>query len=149
MTDLGATAREIIDASLYMVLGTADETGSPWACPVYFAHRDYRRFFWVSYPDAQHSQNIETRHEISLVMFDSSAAINTGQGVYMSALAQRTAASETAAALEIYSHRSAGHGGRPWSVDELAAPGGLRLYHATAISHYVLDERDHRVPISP
>jgi hypothetical protein len=147
--DLGAIAREIIDASLYMVLGTADATGSPWACPVYFAHTDYRRFLWVSYPDAQHSQNIETRREISLVIFDSGASINTGQAVYMSALAEPPAGTDTAADVELISRRAVAHGGRSWSVDELDAPGDLRLYHATAVSHYVLDERDHRVPVHP
>jgi hypothetical protein len=29
-----ATAKEIIDASLYKVLGTADERGRPWVSPV-------------------------------------------------------------------------------------------------------------------
>jgi hypothetical protein len=67
----------------------------------------------------------------------------------MAALAERTAASETAVALDVYSRRAVGHGGRAWTVDELAAPGGLRLYHATAVSHYVLDERDHRVRVRP
>jgi hypothetical protein len=33
--DLGAIARGIIDSNRYMVLGTADETGRPWASPVY------------------------------------------------------------------------------------------------------------------
>ncbi|HEY3727440.1 MAG TPA: pyridoxamine 5'-phosphate oxidase family protein [Solirubrobacteraceae bacterium] len=149
MTDLGALAREIIDASLYMVLGTADETGTPWACPVYFAHADYRRFFWVSNPDAQHSQNIETRREISLVIFDSGAAINTGQAVYMSAQAGRPAGTDTAADVEIFSRRAVAHGGRSWSAEEFSAPGWLRLYHARAMNHYVLDERDHRVPVHP
>src|SRR5262245_4819886 len=38
-------ARKIVDASLYMVIATADLSGQPWASPVYFAHRDYRDFF--------------------------------------------------------------------------------------------------------
>jgi hypothetical protein len=33
----GLTARAVIDASLYMVLATADGTGRPWSSPVYFA----------------------------------------------------------------------------------------------------------------
>ena len=48
--DLGAMAREIIDANLYMTLATADSEGRPWASPVYpaekmrppAAHRLYR-----------------------------------------------------------------------------------------------------------
>ena len=37
-------ARHIIDANQYMVLGTADVAGDPWASPVWFAHDDYREF---------------------------------------------------------------------------------------------------------
>ena len=33
--DLGAMAREIIDANLFMTLATADSDGRPWASPVY------------------------------------------------------------------------------------------------------------------
>ena len=56
--DLSQTAREIIERSLYMVLGTADEAGSPWVSPVYFAVSDYTDFYWVSLPDARHSRNL-------------------------------------------------------------------------------------------
>ena len=90
MTDLAATAREIIDGSLYMVLGTADEAGSPWVSPVYFAVSDYTDFYWVSLPDAQHSRNLAARPEVSIVVFDSGVPIGTGQGVYMAARARST-----------------------------------------------------------
>jgi hypothetical protein len=56
--DLEANARAIIDANLYMVLGTADEAGRPWVSPVYFAPASYREFLWVSQPQATHSRNI-------------------------------------------------------------------------------------------
>lgn len=36
--DLDAVAREIIDANLYMTLGTADETGRPWVSPTATEH---------------------------------------------------------------------------------------------------------------
>ena len=32
------TARDIIEASRYLVLATADAAGRPWSSPVYFAH---------------------------------------------------------------------------------------------------------------
>jgi hypothetical protein len=35
--DLGAIARDIVDASAYMTLATADEAGQPWASPVWYA----------------------------------------------------------------------------------------------------------------
>lgn len=35
--DLGAIARAIVDSNAYMTLATADETGRPWASPVWYA----------------------------------------------------------------------------------------------------------------
>jgi uncharacterized protein YhbP (UPF0306 family) len=147
--DLVDIAKEIIDASLYLVLGTSDREGRPWASPVYFAHSDHREFFWVSHPEATHSRNIEARRDVSAVIFDSSAPINTGQGVYISAVAEQLAPEHSATGLEVYSRRAIAHGGRAWTTDDIQAPGGLRFYRARATAHYVLDEHDHRVAVSP
>ncbi len=49
MTDdpgLVAMARQVIDTNRYLVLATADKHGIPWASPVWYAHADYREFFW-------------------------------------------------------------------------------------------------------
>ena len=146
--DLGAIARAIIDANLYMVLGTADEAGRPWVSPVYYAPAAYREFFWVSSPDATHSRNLEARHEVSIVVFDSGVPISTGQAVYMSATAGELVGDERAEALEIYSRRTLAHGGREWTLEDVQSPARLRLYRATAVDHYVLDEHDRRVPVT-
>ncbi len=49
--DLGAIAREIVDSSRYMTLGTADENGNPWVSPVYYASQGYTEFYWISSPE--------------------------------------------------------------------------------------------------
>ena len=54
-------ARTIIDANLYMTLGTADEAGRPWVSPVYYAFAGYEEFFWVSSPEATHSRHLPGR----------------------------------------------------------------------------------------
>ena len=56
---MSAGARTIIDANLYMTLGTADETGRPWASPVYFARadRDRRRRVHVGHRRATASEH--------------------------------------------------------------------------------------------
>ena len=146
--DLGAIARAIIDANLYMVLGTADEAGRPWVSPVYYAPAAYREFFWVSSPDATHSRNLEARPDVSIVVFDSAVPISTGQAVYMSATAGELVGDERAEALEIYSRRTLAHGGREWTLEDVQSPARLRLYRATAVDHYVLDEHDRRVPVT-
>jgi uncharacterized protein YhbP (UPF0306 family) len=142
-----ARAKQIIDASLYMVLATADPSGQPWASPVYFAHRDYRDFFWISQPDAAHSVNLRDRREVGIVIFDSTQPINTGDGVYIAGVARELPAHETAEGRELYSRRSTGHGGEALSEEDVHPPARHRLFQATAEAAYVLDEHDHRVEV--
>ena len=147
--DLEANAKAIIDANLYMVLGTADEAGRPWVSPVYFAPASYREFLWVSQPQATHSRNIALREEISIVIFDSQVPINTGQAVYMGATArQLTGTDAEPRALDVYSRRAVAHGGGAVTLEEVRSPAGLRLYRATAADQYILDEYDERMPVS-
>ena len=140
--------RAIIDDNLYLVLGTADESGQPWATPVYFAHSEYREFFWVSRPTARHSRNIERRPEVGIVVFDSRVPINSGKAVYMEATAEQVVREARSAVLEVYSQRAASHGGTALTAEEVTGDAVLRLYRATASAHYVLDEHDQRVPIA-
>jgi nitroimidazol reductase NimA-like FMN-containing flavoprotein (pyridoxamine 5'-phosphate oxidase superfamily) len=146
--DSVAHGRAIIDANLYMVLGTADADGRPWATPVYFAPVDYREFLWVSRPGATHSRNIEARSEISIVIFDSTVPINTGRAVYVSATAAEVGEADRAAALEAYSQRAVAHGGEAFAPEDVQAPAHLRLYRAVAGDQYILSETDERIPVS-
>jgi nitroimidazol reductase NimA-like FMN-containing flavoprotein (pyridoxamine 5'-phosphate oxidase superfamily) len=153
MTDLAATAREIIDGSMYMVLGTADESGRPWVSPVYFAAQEYSDFYWVSLPDAQHSRNLSARPEVSIVVFDSGVPIGTGQGVYMSGRAEELADEELERGIEVFARRSGEHGGRPWSVGDVRPPAPHRLYRASVDQHWMLDKEarpgDRRTLVTP
>lgn len=143
-------ARAVIDANQYLVLGTADAAGRPWATPVYFAHQDYRDYFWVSAPDRTHSQNLLARPAVAVVIFDSQARINTGQGVYMAATAEQVDDADVARGLEVFSARSLAHGGRAFSMSEVTGRADLRLYHARAEQHWVLAKDggpDRRIPV--
>jgi hypothetical protein len=141
-------ARAIIDASLYMVLATADRSGRPWASPVYFAPRGYRELLWVSDPGARHSLNFEERTEVGIVIFDSSVPISTGQGVYVSANAEELTGPEREDALTVFSRRTLAYGGREFALADIEAPEERRLYHALAVEQFVLDEHDERIPVS-
>jgi Pyridoxamine 5'-phosphate oxidase len=147
--DPGAVARAIIDANLYMVLGTADEGGRPWASPVYYAPEAYREFFWVSSPNARHSRNIAARADVGIVVFDSQAPIGTGQAVYMKAVAEELTAPESGRGIDVFSRRSVEHGGSEWTLEDVRPPARLRLYRAIASEHFVLGAHDERVPVSP
>jgi Pyridoxamine 5'-phosphate oxidase len=144
------TARDIIEASRYLVLATADATGRPWSSPVYFAHIGFTEFYWVSSPEVTHSRNIAARPEVGIAVFDSHAEIGTGQGVYMSAAATLVEDGETGRGIEVFSRRSVAHGGREWTSGDVRPGTGIRLYRATADSLWVLakdGQPDHRVPV--
>jgi len=145
-----AAAREIIDANLYMVLGTADADGTPWATPVYFAPHEYRDFYWVSRPEARHSRNISARDgkAIAIVVFDSSVPIGTGRGVYMSAVAREVPENDGAAGIAVFSRRSLADGDGEWTLKDVRPPAEFRLYRATATEHYILGARDERIPVT-
>jgi hypothetical protein len=146
--DLRAAGRAIVDANLYMALGTADEAGRPWVSPVYFAPFGYRDLLWVSRPERRHSRNIAVRDGVSIAIFDSSVPIGTGQAVYMTATAREVADGELEECIDVFSCRSLEHGGGAFEVADALAPAPLRLYRATAIEQWVLDGGDNRVPVT-
>lgn len=152
--DLGALARTIIDSNMYMVLGTADESGQPWVTPVYFACMEYKEFYWISSPEVRHSRNIAVRSQISIVIFDSQVAVGTGQAVYMSAVAEELNSVDFDRGLDIYNGRfsnPAEHGVRVIKSEDVRALALYRLYRATASEHWVLDPAgrpDHRTPVT-
>jgi hypothetical protein len=149
--EFGALARAIIDSNMYMVIGTADETGQPWVSPVYYASAGYTEFYWVSAPRVRHSQNIATRPQISIVIFDSQAPVGAGQGVYMSAIAEQLTGIDLDRGIEIFSRSSIAHGAPEWKREDVQGSSLYRLYRAIASEHWVRDplgRPDHRTPVT-
>jgi hypothetical protein len=155
--DLSNIAINIIDSVLYMVLGTADESGHPWASPVYFASEKYREFYWISSPEVRHSRNILLRPQISIVIFDSRVRAGMGQAVYMSAVAEELSGVEFDRGLQIYNGRFQNPAEREErgvgmiTAEDVQAPALYRLYRAIAQEHWVLDPAghpDHRTPVT-
>ena len=152
MEDERATqARAIIDRTLYMVLGTADADGRPWASPVYFATDDHGVFYWVSSHEARHSANIAVRPEIGIVIFDSSVPIGTGQGVYVEARAEQLIGPDVDRGLDVFSKRTIAHGRPAWTREDVEGETLIRMYRAIAGSYSMLakdGQPDHRVPVA-
>lgn len=146
-------ARAVLDANSYAVLATATADGTPWASPVWFAHAAYRELFWVSAPDSRHSRNIVARPRIAMVVFDSTAAPNTGQAVYMSATAGRvTDPAGLERGLAVFSARSLREMDTEWGADRVTGAARLRLYRAEVDEHSILDPDaaiDVRITVSP
>jgi Pyridoxamine 5'-phosphate oxidase len=153
MSALEAIGRDIVDAGMYMVLGTSDARGRPWVSPVWYAPAAYRELFWVSSPEVEHSRNIAARGEVSIVVFDSRQAIGTGQAVYMAGVAKQLTGAERERGIEVFSRRSQRQGARPWTLNDVQEPDGLRLYRATVTDQWMLDKSgagpryDHRTAV--
>jgi hypothetical protein len=141
--DLGAVARAIIDDNLYMTLATVDHAGAPWASPVFYAAGRYTEFYWISAPEAMHSQNLAQRPDVSIVIFDSRVPAGTGQAVYMSATAEQLTGVDIERGLEIYPGDPE-RGGRPVAPEQVRAPAASRLYRATVSLHSILCPSDAR-----
>ena len=147
---LAVMAAQIIDANRYLVLATADQHGVPWVSPLWYAHAGYREFFWVSDPEAKHSQNIEIRPRVSIVIFDSSARPGAASAVYISGSAGKVTRPDLERSIEIYSHRSLGQGLPAWPPSSVQAPARHRLYRVVAAEQSVLQPGgvDVRIPVA-
>jgi len=146
IADPWALLEQTVDANSYMTLATADPSGSPWATPVWFATRDCLEFFWVSRPGARHSTNLAARPEIAISIFDSHQLPGTGRGIYLSAVARQVLYEELDDGIGIFSTAARRAGLSEWVRSDVQAPAQLRLYRALAVEHFVLSDRDERVP---
>ncbi len=144
---LAAAARQLVDSSRYMTLGTADESGLPWVSPVWFAPVGYREFFWVSDPGARHSRNIAVRPEVSIVIFDSHVSEKDANALYMAAVAEQPSGAELDRGMAVFSARSAEQGLPVWTRENVTGEARHRLYRATATEQFVLGPHDQRLPV--
>jgi len=143
--DLAAHARAIIDANLYLILGTVDPDGRPWTSPVCYTPGGNREFYWFSDTDARHSRNLAERPQVSFVIFDSTVEPYHGRAVYAAGEAQELSGSDLDRALAAHP--------RPDRPDllppprpDVTAPAPYRLYQVTASDMWVLCPREPRQP---
>ena len=143
MTDLAELVRRVIDDNVYMTLGTADETGRPWASPVYYVADAWRDLYWISSPDVTHSRYLARRPEIGIVVFDSGAPVGTGgsHAVYLAAAATAVPDAEVERGIAVYA-RGTDRGARAFTAADVRSPAPYRLYRATVAEYSVLCPRE-------
>ena len=149
-TDHGAHARSVLDGTCYLVLATADADGAPWATPVWFAHDDLDRVFWLSWPGARHSRLLEQRPEVALTVFDSHAAPNQGTAFYATAHARQCPDELLDDGLEVLDRRARAQGTGAFPRDQVSGGSRLRVYVAEVTEAWVLDQDadvDQRAPV--
>ena len=149
-----ALARRLIDANSYLTLGA----GRRRRASVGFSrlvrrrrlHRAALGFLARCAPLPQPQRPPGGEHRV----FDLRVPLGEAQAVYMSAVAQAgLSGAELERGIEIFSRGSQAAGARPWSLEDVVAPAGLRLYRATATETFVLDsigdtrQGDHRIPV--
>ncbi len=150
MTDNNAHARTVLDSTCYAVLATADADGGPWATPVWFAHDDLDRIYWLSWPGSRHSQFLGQRPEIALTVFDSNADPHQGTAFYATARARQCSAERLDDGLEVVNRRSVAHGLGEFTRERVTGGSRLRLYVAEISHAWVLDQDadvDRRAPV--
>jgi len=151
MTETQGMADRVLAGTKYLVLSTADQDGRPWATPVWYANEG-DRFYWVSAPTSRHSENLATRAEVALVIFNSQVPVGQASAYYARATARQVPTDETAAGIAIFTAESTAQGHEPWGIDRVTGDARLRLYCATMIEQWVLAEDtgpDRRLPIEP
>jgi uncharacterized protein YhbP (UPF0306 family) len=126
--ELHRRAQAVIDANKYMAISTADESGAPWATPVYFTPDGTSRFLWASSPESQHSRNIAARPTVAITVFDSSVPIGGAQAIYLRATARLVAPEQLEASAALFSGRLAEL--TIFTAADLSEPEPLRLYEA-------------------
>lgn len=149
-TDNNAHARAVLEATTYAVLATADDSGTPWATPVWFAHDGLDRIYWLSWPGSRHSVLIDQRPEIALTVFDSTAAPYEGTAFYATARAQQCAEATLDEGLGILNRRLVAQGLGEVTQERITGDSRLRLYVATILEAWVLDQDadvDQRAPV--
>jgi nitroimidazol reductase NimA-like FMN-containing flavoprotein (pyridoxamine 5'-phosphate oxidase superfamily) len=127
-------AHRVIDDNHFMVLGTAQPDGTPRVSPVFYNHADYRDFYWISSPDAQHSHNVGAQPLVEIVIFNSQ--VDPGPdtaAVYVGATAAQVPDAELPAAVTA-AFSSVRKGVRRYGPEELSGDAELRLYRATVRS---------------
>ncbi len=89
-------AKGVLDQNRFMTLGTTEADGRPRVSPVYYTHDDYRDVYWVSSPEATHSQNLAARPDVVAVVFDSTATVGNTAAVYLTGRARMVPDAELA-----------------------------------------------------
>jgi uncharacterized protein YhbP (UPF0306 family) len=130
------SVERILEHNRYLVIGSVDEAGRPWATPVFFAPRDADTLVWLSSPDSRHSSNIERRPQVALTVFDSRVEVGHAEAAYFDARAERAEPDDIHAALAALNARLPVD--RRVGMEAIAPTGRLAIYQAHVEHRYVL-----------
>lgn len=76
-------AAGILKKIIYITLATVSKDGQPWNSPLFSAFDKDLNFYWGSDFRSVHSTNIRNNPKAFCVVYDSTMAEGTGEGVYL------------------------------------------------------------------
>lgn len=82
MENLLLKSKEIIEKIEYLNLATITPKGLPWNSPVYCSFDKKLNFYWLSWKENQHSENIRSNENVYITIYDSTIFSGQGVGVY-------------------------------------------------------------------
>ncbi|MEB3343329.1 pyridoxamine 5'-phosphate oxidase family protein [Okeania sp.] len=86
--ELTERAKQVLNQITYLTLATVDQQGQPWNSPVYSSFDEDYTFYWSSWIENQHSQNIVNNGRVFAVVYDSRAVSGEAFGVYFQGVAE-------------------------------------------------------------
>ena len=150
MADNNAPARGVLEETCYAVLATAAADGTPWVTPVWFAHDDLDRLYWLSWPGSRHSELIDQRPDVAVTVFDTHAVPNEGTAFYATAQARQCPDEQLDDGLRVLNRRARAQGIGEFTRERVTGQARLRVYVAEITEAWVLDqdaEVDQRAPV--
>jgi uncharacterized protein YhbP (UPF0306 family) len=127
-------ARTLIEKNLYVVISTSTPDGEPWISPVFFAHDERYRLYWVSNKDAKHSRLIRENPSVAAVIFNSWApeGSSDADGVYFAGIADELSElSDVQEGIETYNAKATKDEFKVRDVSEVTGDGAWRIYRMT------------------
>ncbi|MDQ5969961.1 MAG: hypothetical protein QG593_478 [Patescibacteria group bacterium] len=128
-------AKEILSTVLYATVATASGTGKPWNSPVAGFWDESFNLYWFSDKNSVHSGNIRENEDVFIVVYDSTMAEGTGEGVYIEATAY-----EVTDPAEIEQVAAVQKGDMRCTAVEVSGAAIHRFYKATAKNVWMNDD---------
>jgi general stress protein 26 len=136
MDNASRRARQLVEDTAHMTLATADASGKPWSCPVYFAHDQGFALYWVSFRQTVHSANIRVRPQVGISILGE-APDHEGEGVYFDALATELHdPAEVEQAIEVRRTRPQDTKFAVTSPGDVLGDAAWRIYRAVPVAVY-------------
>ncbi|MFO0920241.1 MAG: pyridoxamine 5'-phosphate oxidase family protein [Candidatus Saccharimonadales bacterium] len=101
------TGKKILEKIRYATISSVDESGTPWAAPVWYVFDEDHNVYWWSPVATQHSKNISNNPNVYITIFDTTVPEGEGVGLYLRAQASEITDEELDSAIERYNKSTA------------------------------------------